>query len=72
MTFERALAHIHRYRPGDTGIAPWLLRIAQGANIDAARRSHEIGEVTGGSEDATKGLLTRALAALSETLCHDR
>lgn len=128
VTFERALGHIHRYRPGDAGIAPWLLRIARNAYIDAARRrrpiasldeashipdpsrspedtaiaaeerqsvlallatlpdiqqeaialrfaagltSREIGEVVGRSEDATKKLLTRALAALRETTSHD-
>lgn len=128
VTFERALGHIHRYRPGEAGIAPWLLRIARNAYIDAGRRmrpatslddapdvadpsrspeeaalaaeerrsvlalvatlpeiqrealalrfaagltSREIGEVIGRSEDATKKLLTRALAALRETLGHD-
>jgi RNA polymerase sigma-70 factor (ECF subfamily) len=127
-TFERALGHIGRYRPGDAGIAPWLLRIARNAYIDAARRrrptvpldeasqatdparspedaaiaaderrtvvallatlpaiqqeaialrfaaglsSREIAEVIGRSEDATKKLLTRALAALRETVSHD-
>ena len=128
VTFERALGHIHRYRPGEAGIAPWLLRIARNAYIDAARRrrpasslddaadvadpsgspeeaalsaeerrsvlalvatlpeiqqealalrfaagltSREIGVVIGRSEDATKKLLTRALAALRETIGHD-
>lgn len=127
-TFERALGHIGRYRPGDAGIAPWLMRIARNAYIDAARRrrptvpldeasetsdpsrspedaaiaaeerrqvravlatlpdiqqeaialrfaaglsSREIALVIGRSEDATKKLLTRALAALRETSCHD-
>jgi RNA polymerase sigma factor (sigma-70 family) len=37
-TFERALGHIDRYRPGDAGIAPWLMRIARNTYIDAARR----------------------------------
>jgi RNA polymerase sigma-70 factor, ECF subfamily len=127
ITFERALGHIHRYRAGQAGIAPWLLRIARNAYIDAGRRrptvplddagavadpgrspedaaiaaderrlvlallatlpeiqqealalrfaagltSREIGEVIGRSEDATKKLLTRALAALRETTRHD-
>ena len=127
ITFERALGHIHRYRPGEAGIAPWLLRIARNAYIDAGRRrptvplddalavadpgrspeeaaiatdqrravlalvatlpeiqqealalrfaaglsSREIGEVIGRSEDATKKLLSRALAALRETARHD-
>ncbi len=128
ITFERALGHIHRYRPGEAGITPWLLRIARNAYIDAARRrrptvplddagavadpaqspeeatiaaeqrrsvlalvatlpevqqealalrfaagltSREIGEVIGRSEDATKKLLSRALAALRETTSHD-
>lgn len=127
VTFERALGHIHRYRPGEAGIAPWLLRIARNAYIDATRRrrptvsldeaseisdpsrspedaaiaaeerrrvlallatlpdiqqeaialrfaggltSREIGDVIGRSEDATKKLLTRALAALRE-INHD-
>lgn len=38
VTFERALGHIHRYRPGPNGIAAWLLRIARNAYIDAVRR----------------------------------
>ena len=38
-TFERALRHIHRFRPGHAGFGPWLLRIARNASIDAARRS---------------------------------
>lgn len=128
ITFERALGHIHRYRTGQAGIAPWLLRIARNAYIDAGRRqqptvplddagavadpdrspedaaiaaeerrlvlallatlpeiqhealalrfaagltSREIGEVIGRSEDATKKLLTRALATLRETTRHD-
>lgn len=127
ITFERALAHIHRYRPAETGIAPWLVRIARNAYIDAGRRSRptapiadaftvadpaespeeaaisaeerqsvlalvatlpdiqqealalrfagglssrEIGKVIGRSEGATKKLLTRALAALRETIRH--
>ena len=127
-TFERALVHIDRYRPGPAGFAPWLLRIARNAYIDAGRRSRptaylveadllaaggpspedaviaseerrwliallaelpdiqqdalalrfavglssrEIGDVIGKSEDATKKLLTRALAALRESVRHD-
>lgn len=38
ITFERALAHIGRYTPGNAGVAPWLLRIARNAYVDAARR----------------------------------
>jgi RNA polymerase sigma-70 factor (ECF subfamily) len=38
-TFERALANIDRYRPGPAGFAPWLLRIARNAYIDAGRRA---------------------------------
>ncbi len=128
VTFERALAHIHRYRPGQAGIAPWLLQIARNAYIDSLRRrrptvtldeamdaldrarspedaaiaaeqrrsvmaflvalpeiqqealalrfaagltSREIAEVIGRSDDATKKLLSRALAALRETIRHD-
>jgi RNA polymerase sigma-70 factor (ECF subfamily) len=37
-TFERALVRIDRYRPGPAGFAPWLLRIARNAYIDAGRR----------------------------------
>jgi len=127
-TFERALANIDRYRPAPAGFAPWLLRIARNAYIDAGRRtrpttqlsaadllatggpspedaaiaaderrwllgllatlpdlqrdalalrfaaglsSREIGQVIGKSEDATKKLLTRALAALKESTRHD-
>ncbi len=127
-TFERALLHIDRYRPGPAGFAPWLLRIARNAYIDAGRRSRpianlreadllaaggpspedaalaseerrrliallaelpdiqrdalalrfavglssrEIGDVIGKSEGATKKLLTRALAALRESIRHD-
>ena len=127
-TFERALVHIDRYRPGPAGFAPWLLRIARNAYIDAGRRSRptvylveadhlaaggpspedaalaseerrwliallaelpdiqrdalalrfavglssrEIGDVIGKSEGATKKLLTRALAALRESIRHD-
>lgn len=128
VTFERALAHIQRYRPGQAGIAPWLLQIARNAYIDALRRrrptvaldeamdaldrarspedaaiaaeqrrsvlavvatlpeiqqealalrfaagltSREIAVVIGRSDDATKKLLSRALAALRETIRHD-
>jgi len=38
LTFERALKHIDRYRPGGSGFGPWLLRIARNAFIDAGRR----------------------------------
>jgi RNA polymerase sigma-70 factor, ECF subfamily len=38
LTFERALVHIDRYRPGGSGFAPWLLRIARNAFVDAVRR----------------------------------
>lgn len=38
VTFERALRHIGRYRPGGSGLSPWLLRIARNAFIDAYRR----------------------------------
>jgi RNA polymerase sigma-70 factor (ECF subfamily) len=38
LTFERALSHIDRYRPGGSGFGPWLLRIARNAFIDAGRR----------------------------------
>lgn len=41
LTFERALRHIDRYRPGGPGFAPWLLRIARNAWIDAGRRQRE-------------------------------
>lgn len=41
ITFERALRHIGRYRPGGPGFAPWLLRIARNAWIDAGRRQRE-------------------------------
>ncbi len=38
LTFERALSHIDRYRPGRSGFVPWLLGIGRNAFIDAARR----------------------------------
>lgn len=38
LTFERALSHIDRYRPGRSAFVPWLLRIARNASIDAGRR----------------------------------
>ena len=41
ITFERALRHIDRYRPGGAGFAPWLLRIARNASIDAGRRRRD-------------------------------
>lgn len=41
LTFERALRHIDRYRPGGSGFAPWLLRIARNAWIDAGRRRRD-------------------------------
>lgn len=41
MTFERALRHIGRYRAGGPGFAPWLLRIARNASIDAIRRRRD-------------------------------
>jgi RNA polymerase sigma-70 factor (ECF subfamily) len=40
--FERALANIDRYRPGPAGFAPWLLRIARNAYIDAGRRTRPL------------------------------
>ncbi len=40
VTFERAMRHIDRYRPGGSGFAPWLFRIARNASIDASRRAH--------------------------------
>jgi RNA polymerase sigma-70 factor (ECF subfamily) len=40
-TFERALSHIDSYRPGGSGLAPWLIRIARNASIDAARRRRD-------------------------------
>ena len=38
LTFERALAGLHRFRPTGGGFPAWLLRIARNAAIDAARR----------------------------------
>jgi RNA polymerase sigma-70 factor (ECF subfamily) len=38
LTFERALRHIDRYRTGESGFGPWLLRIARNAFIDETRR----------------------------------
>jgi RNA polymerase sigma-70 factor (ECF subfamily) len=38
VTFERALAAIHRFRPSGGGMVAWLLRIARNAQIDAGRR----------------------------------
>ena len=40
-TFERALRHIDSYRPGGSGLVPWLIRIARNASIDAARRRRD-------------------------------
>lgn len=42
VTFERALRHIDRYRPGGAGFLPWLLRIARNASIDAGRRRRDL------------------------------
>ena len=39
VTFERALRHIHRYRPGGSGFRAWVLRIARNALIDTQRRA---------------------------------
>lgn len=41
LTFERALRHIDKYRPGGPGFAPWLLRIARNAWIDVGRRRRD-------------------------------
>lgn len=41
LTFERALGHIDRYRPGGPGFAAWLLRIARNAWIDSGRRRRD-------------------------------
>ena len=38
ITFERALTHIDRYRPGKSGFGGWLIGIARNAFIDATRR----------------------------------
>jgi RNA polymerase sigma-70 factor (ECF subfamily) len=38
ITFERALASIHRFRPSGGGFLAWLLRIARNAAIDHGRR----------------------------------
>jgi RNA polymerase sigma-70 factor (ECF subfamily) len=38
VTFERALIHIDRYRPGKSGFAGWLVGIARNAFIDTTRR----------------------------------
>jgi len=38
-TFEKALRHIRRYRPGETGLAPWLYTIARHEIAQHYRRS---------------------------------
>ncbi len=38
VTFERAFANRHTFRPRDGGLGAWLLRIARNAAIDAHRR----------------------------------
>jgi RNA polymerase sigma-70 factor (ECF subfamily) len=38
VTFERALTHIHSYRPGKSAFGGWLVAIARNAFIDATRR----------------------------------
>lgn len=41
-TFERALRHIGRFRPGPNGIAPWLYRIARNEIIQQYRRDKRL------------------------------
>ena len=38
--FERAVKHIHRFKPRDGGLAGWLTRIAQNLARDYHRRNH--------------------------------
>lgn len=38
ITFERAMAAIHRFQPVGGGMAAWLIRIARNAHFDALRQ----------------------------------
>lgn len=55
LTFERALRHIGRYRPGGNGFRPWVLRIARNALIDAHRRSRPTVGIEHGSRLVSPG-----------------
>ena len=46
-TFERALRHIGRFRPGANGIAPWLYRIARNEIIQQYRRDKRLRPLDG-------------------------
>lgn len=50
-TFERALRHIRRYRPGEMGLAPWLYTIARHEVAQHYRRGRFIAPWRGQDED---------------------
>jgi RNA polymerase sigma-70 factor (ECF subfamily) len=64
-------AEERRWVLGLLATLPDLQRDAIALRFAAGLSSREIGEVIGKSEDATKKLLTRALAALRESVRHD-
>jgi RNA polymerase sigma-70 factor (ECF subfamily) len=45
VTFERAMATIHRFQPVGGGMAAWLIRIARNAFLDSVRRRSRHPEV---------------------------
>lgn len=63
VTFERAFAARHTFRPRDGGLGAWLFRIARNAAVDAHRRRRPDGYLT---DDDDLGLATAADHALHE------
>jgi RNA polymerase sigma-70 factor (ECF subfamily) len=50
-TFEKALRHIRRYRPAETGLAPWLYTIARHEIAQHYRRGRFVTPWRGRGED---------------------
>lgn len=50
VTFERAFAGRHAFRPRDGGLGAWLFRIARNAAVDAHRRRRPEGFLTDGDD----------------------
>ena len=58
ITFERAMAAIHRFQPVGGGMVAWLIRIARNAHADSLRKQRREG--SGATRDAAEPAIEAA------------
>lgn len=71
-TFEKALRHLRRYRWQETGLGPWLYRIARNEIADQYRRDGRLSPLATEGEGAAPGGERRPLESAVQTSERDR